>query len=34
VLEAVLAPVGEQAHDSKVRADSRSDHKLKMWQPT
>src|SRR5438270_11418734 len=34
ILEAVLAPVGERAHDSKVRADSRSDHKLKVWQPT
>ncbi|HEY0349646.1 MAG TPA: hypothetical protein VGC60_15970, partial [Pyrinomonadaceae bacterium] len=34
MLEAVLAPVAESARDSKVRADSRSDHKLKMWQPT
>lgn len=34
VLEAVLAPIGERAYDSKMPADRRSDHNLKMWQPT
>jgi len=34
VLEAVLAPVADRANNSKARADTCSEHKLKLWQPT